>query len=230
MEFFTVAMYITAGLEIKAMILSFAIPACRKNHLPAKMVCSALFVITAVFAALSYGSFTQYTALMISALLFAAAGDFFLDWKNGKTFYVGVVCFSVCHLIYIYTFVLNRTPSLAGYGKHMLIGLLILGVISAAHIAVNKIKFIGKDKALIPYCLILVASFMIAVTRGAAALAEGNTAYGICLAGAGTLFLASDGCLASLMFGKPILPHTDQLVAYTYFPAQTLFAISILFQ
>lgn len=223
-------MYITAGLEIIATILSFAIPACRKNHLPAKMVCSALFVITAVFAALSFGSFTQYTALMISALLFAAAGDFFLDWKNGKTFYVGVVCFSVCHLIYIYTFVLNRTPSLSGYGKHMLIGLLILGVISAAHIAVNKIKFIGKDKALIPYCLILVASFMIAVTRGAAALAEGNTAYGICLAGAGTLFLASDGCLAALMFGKPILPHTDQLVAYTYFPAQTLFAISILFQ
>ena len=112
----------------------------------------------------------------------------------------------------------------------MLIGLLILCVISAMHIAVNKIKFIGKDKALIPYCLILVTSFMIAVTRGASALAEGYTGYGICLVAAGTLFLASDGCLAALMFGKPILPHTDQMVAYTYFPAQTLFAISILYQ
>ena len=230
MEFFTVAMYVTAGLEIIAMILSFAIPACRKNHLPAKMVCSALFILTAVFAAISYGNMTQYTTLMLGALIFAAAGDFFLDWKDGKTFYGGVVCFSICHILYIYTFLFNRTPSLVGYVKQVLIGLVILGIVSAAHIALNKIKFIGKDKALIPYCLILVASFMIAVTRGAAAIAEGNTAYGICLAGAGTLFLASDGCLAALMFGKPILPHTDQMVAYTYFPAQTLFAISILFQ
>ena len=230
MEFFTVAMYFTAGLEIIAMILSFAIPACRKNHLPAKMVCSALFILTAVFAAISYGVMTQYTALMLGALIFAAAGDFFLDWKDGKTFYGGVVCFSICHILYIYTFLFNRTPSLGGYAKQVLIGLVILGIVSAAHIALNKIKFIGKDRALIPYCLILVASFMIAVTRGAAAIAQGNTAYGICLAGAGTLFLASDGCLAALMFGKPILPHTDQMVAYTYFPAQTLFAISILFQ
>ena len=230
MEFFTVAMYFTAGLEIIAMILSFAIPACRKNHLPAKMVCSALFILTAVFAAISYGVMTQYTALMLGALIFAAAGDFFLDWKDGKTFYGGVVCFSICHILYIYTFLFNRTPSLGGYAKQVLSGLVILGIVSAAHIALNKIKFIGKYSALIPYCLILVASFMIAVTRGAAAIAQGNTAYGICLAGAGTLFLASDGCLAALMFGKPILPHTDQMVAYTYFPAQTLFAISILFQ
>ncbi len=82
MEFFTVAMYVTAGLEIIAMILSFAIPACRKNHLPAKMVCSALFILTAVFAAISYGNMTQYTTLMLGALIFAAAGDFFLDWKE----------------------------------------------------------------------------------------------------------------------------------------------------
>lgn len=230
MNSFAIAMFFTAGSGIIAMILSFAIPACKNNHLPAKMVCSALFVITAVFATLSYGSLTAYSALMICALIFAFAGDFFLDWKNGKTFYVGVVCFSICHIIYIYTFIFNRTPSLAGYLKHMLIGLIILCIVSAAHIAINKIKFIGKDKALIPYCLILVTSFMIAVTRGASALAEGNTAYGICLVAAGTLFLASDGCLAALMFGKPILSHTDQLVAYTYFPAQTLFAISILYQ
>ena len=230
MNIFTAAMYTAAGLGIIAMILSFALPACRKNHLPAKMVCSALFVITAVFAALSYGSFTQYTALMIAALIFAFAGDFFLDWKSGKTFYVGVVCFSLCHLVYLYTFILNRTPSLAGCIKHMLIGFAVLCVVSVAHVAINKIKFIGKDKALIPYCLILMASFMIAVTRGAVALAEGNTSYGACLVAAGTLFLVSDGCLASQMFGKPILPHTDQMVAYTYFPAQTLFAISILFQ
>lgn len=230
MNIFTAATYTAAGLNIIATILSFALPACRKNHLPAKMICSALFVITAVFAAVSYGSMTQYTALMIAALAFGFAGDFFLDWKNGKTFYAGVVCFSVCHLIYLYTFIINRTPSLAGFAKQMLIGFTVLCVVSVAHIAINKIRFVGKDKALIPYCLILMASFMIAVTRGAVALAEGNTSYGICLVAAGTLFLASDGCLAAQMFGKPILPHTDQMVAYTYFPAQTLFAISILFQ
>lgn len=227
---FKAAMFCTAGLNVIAMILSFAIPACRKNHLPAKMVCSALFITAAVFAALAYGSFTAYSALKIAALSFAFAGDFFLDWKDGKTFYTGVVCFSVCHIIYIATFLFNRTPSLAGYAKQVLVGLLVLGVVSAIHIAINKIKFIGKDKALIPYCLILVTSFIVAVTRGAAALAEGNTGYGICLAAAGTLFLISDGCLAALMFGKPVLPHPDQIVAYTYFPAQTLFAISILYQ
>ena len=230
MNTFTLLMYACAILVPVATVLSFAIPYFRKNHLPAKVACSVLFVLTAVFASLSYGSFSSYSILMTSALFLGLLGDFFLDWKEGKTFPVGVVFFTLCHLVYIGNFILNRTPPFGNYIKYFVAIFLGLCVISAVHIAVNKIKFIGKNKFLIPYSITLMISFTVAVTRGIAEYLSGNKSCGICLIAAGTLFVVSDGCLAALMFGKPLLRHTDVLVACTYFPAQTLFALSINFQ
>lgn len=230
MNVFFILAVITAVLVPVATVLSFALPPFRKNHLPAKMVCSALFLITAVFAAFAYGSVTSYTALMIGALFFGLLGDFFLDWKNGKTFPVGVICFTVCHLIYIGTLGFNRTPRITGYVKEFLFGFLGLCVVSVIHVAMNKIKFEGKNKALIPYCLTLMVSFTVALTRGIISLSAGDTYYGICLIAAGALFVASDGCLAAKMFGKPLLKNLDPLVGITYFPAQALFAMSIFYQ
>ncbi len=223
-------MYISAFLVPVATVLSFAIPYFRKNHLPAKTACSALFLTTAVFASLSYGTFSLYSVLMVCALFFGLLGDFFLDYKNGKTFAFGVVFFTVCHLIYIGNFVFNRTPPFNEYIKYFAAIFLGLCVVSVIHIALNKIKFIGKNKFLIPYCITLMISFTVAVTRGIAEYLAGNKACGICLITAGALFVASDGCLAALMFGKPLLKHTELLVAFTYFPAQALFALSINFQ
>lgn len=230
MSIYTLFMYIFAISVPVATILSFAIPYFRKNHLPAKMVCSALFFLTSIFAALSYGSLSLYSVLITAALFSGLLGDFFLDWKNGKTFAFGVIFFTLCHLIYIGNFVFNRTPPFLDYINYFIAIFLGLCVISVIHIAVNKIKFEGKNKFLIPYCITLMISFTVAVTRGIAEYLSGNKSCGICLIAAGSLFVVSDGCLAALMFGKPLLKHTDVLVACTYFPAQTLFALSLNFQ
>lgn len=57
------------------------------------MVNSALFVLTAVFASLSAGTDSVYPVLITAGLVFGLIGDFFLEWKNGKLFYLGVLFF-----------------------------------------------------------------------------------------------------------------------------------------
>ena len=83
---------------------------------------------------------------------------------------------------------------------------------------------------MIAYSFLLMFSFIFAVSRGVVSIIEGNKSFGICLVAAGGLFLLSDTFLAVSLYGKPKLKCNDALVAFTYFPAQALFGLSILFQ
>ncbi len=66
------AVWLFAALSALATALSWFLPACRKNYLPAKMTCSSLFLLTALFAAVSYGEVTDYSVYIIVALIFRA--------------------------------------------------------------------------------------------------------------------------------------------------------------
>lgn len=166
---------------------------------------------------------------MIVALFFGLLGDFWLDYKNSKYFLLGVLFFSIGHLIYLYIFIFGFTPSLVPYTKQIILGFLGLCVAAVIEVFADKIRFPKGRKIMIAYSFLLMFSFIFAVSRGVVSIINGNTAFGACLVAAGGLFLLSDTFLAVSLYGKPKLKCNDILVAYTYFPAQALFGLSILF-
>ncbi len=209
-------------------VLSQLLPIFRKKPLHSKMLCSSLFFLTGITAAISKG-FGTYSLLMIAALFFGLLGDFWLDYKHSKYFMTGVLFFSIGHLIYLYAFILYCQPSLITYWKQILLGFLGLCVAAVLEVVIDKIRFPKGKRIMILYSFLLMFSFIFAVSRGTVSIINGETEFGACLVAAGGLFLLSDTFLAVSLYGKPKLKCNDKLVAFTYFPAQALFALSILF-
>ncbi len=222
-------MWTSAAVMLIATLLYQLHPLFKKHSLKAKMLCSSLFVLTGVFAALAYGVKTDYSVLMLSALFLGLLGDFFLDWKKYNTFFIGVLFFSIGHLIYVYSFITMET-SLKPYTVHIVVIYILVILAGIAHIKMDKIKFPGKYKIMLVYSFILITSFVFATVRGMDSISNGNKPFGIMLLLSGALFMISDAFLASQLFGKPKLKNTAFFVAIFYFPAQTLFALSICYQ
>lgn len=230
MNTFGVLSTIFFSLTIIGTILSQTIPIFLKNYLKSKMTCSFLFLLTGLFAVLSREEKNIYSILILSALFFGMLGDFWLDYKKRKYFFAGVTFFSIGHLIYLYTFIFNCEPSLIPYGKQIILGFLALCVAAVIEVISDKIRFPKGQRIMIAYSFLLMFSFIFAVSRGVVSIINGNTYFGICLISAGGLFLLSDTFLAASLYGKPKFRCNDKLVLITYFPAQALFALSILFQ
>lgn len=138
--------------------------------------------------------------------------------------------FAIGHLVYIYTFINLHSPSLKPYTRYIVILYIVIIIACMAQIIMDKIKFDGKYKVMIIYSLVLISSFVFAAIRGVASIKSGNTAHGIVLALSGALFIVSDAFLGSQLFGESKVKNPGFFVAITYFPAQTLFALSIYFQ
>lgn len=226
----TVLMWLTATGSLIVSFVSWFSPECRKNYLPSKMVNSAMFVLTAIFASLSASTDSIYPVLITIGLVFGLIGDFLLEWKKGKYFYFGVLSFSINHFFYLYSFIRLFTPDISVYRKEMLIALAVVIVMGLIDILFEKIEFKGIDRVMFVYSAILIASFIIALTRGKHLILDaGNIPLGICIAAGGALFIASDTFLAAQLFGKSHFKKPEAFVLFFYFPAQTLFALSIHF-
>ncbi len=229
MKIFGIISVIFCAATTVVTFLSQFLPLFTKKPLRSKMLCSSLFLLTGIFAATATG-FTAYSLLMIAALFFGLLGDFWLDYKNSNYFLTGVLFFSIGHLIYLYTFIFYCQPSLTVYWKQILLGFLGLCVAAVLEVVIDKIKFPKGRRIMILYSFLLMFSFIFAVSRGVVSITNGETEFGACLVAAGGLFLLSDTFLAVSLYGKPKLKCNDKLVAFTYFPAQALFALSILFK
>ena len=228
MNGFSIISIIFLSATVITTVLSMILPIFKKKPLASKMLCSSLFLLTGISSAFC-NEFSQYACLMIAALFFGLLGDFWLDYKKSKYFLVGVLFFSVGHLIYLYTFIFKLTPSLTPYTKQIILGFLALCVAAIIEVFSDKIRFPKGRRIMIAYSFLLMFSFVFAVSRGVVSIINGNTVFGYCLVAAGGLFLLSDTFLAASLYGKPKLKCNDILVAYTYFPAQALFGLSILF-
>ena len=228
MKIINLVPFVFLSATVVITVLSMILPIFKKRPLISKMLCSALFLLTGISSAICSG-FTDYSYLMIVALFFGLLGDFWLDYKNSKYFLLGVLFFSIGHLIYLYSFIFRLTPSLVPYTKQIILGFLALCVAAVIEVFADKIRFPKGRRIMIAYSFLLMFSFIFAVSRGVVSIINGNTAFGACLVAAGGLFLLSDTFLAVSLYGKPKLKCNDILVAYTYFPAQALFGLSILF-
>lgn len=224
------AVWLFAALSALATALSWFLPACRKNYLPAKMTCSSLFLLTALLAAVSYGEVTDYSVYIIVALFFGLIGDFCLEYKQAKYFGYGVVAFAVGHLLYIYSFARLVQPVPEPNAILVAVFTLVILVLGFVMMKVEKIVFEGKTRLMYIYAAILISEFITGVIRGVTSIAAGNTVYGAFILAASALFITSDSFLALQLFGKPHIRRPEAVVLFTYFPAQTLFALSLLYQ
>lgn len=196
---------------------------------PLKMLCAAFYLATGVLSAVSFGTATEYSVLMLAALAFGILGDFFLEYKAKKLFSLGVAFFALGHIVYSVTFLLaGEYKALDNIAIVLCITLFITATIVV--LLKTKLKLKKKNNLLIVYVPVLAFSFVCAVMSGVSALLKSNSIFGLCLISGGSLFFFSDVMIG---LGKCGIKRPDFLhyaVSYSYFAAQALFALSIVFQ
>lgn len=194
-----------------------------------KMLCAFMYLLTGTLAAFSSGMQTTYTALILCALFAGFLGDFFLEYKSKKLFPLGTAFFALGHIVYSYTFMCIDAHSVISD----IITVSAVTIILTAIVVIfanTKLRLKGKKKLLLFYAPVLIFAFACALVRGVAAIAAHNPAFGICLIAGGSLFFVSDAMIGMGKGGFERPAFLRNAVSYTYFAAQTLFALSIIFQ
>lgn len=225
---FKILTFLLAFITCVSPFAAGMIPALKNNGLLAKMISSLLFLLTGVSAMICVKA-SLYSVLIVAGLAFGVVGDFLLDYKNSKHFFVGVFAFAINHFFYIYSYLFVCKP--AEKFDYKFNALLIAGisVMSVLILKINKIHFRKGERRIIPYCFVLLVSFILVINRGFQAFFAGNIALAVSLICAASLFITSDSALAMVKFGDPPLKSVWKIINPFYFCAQTAFALSILF-
>ena len=194
-----------------------------------KMLCAFMYLITGVVSAVAVYRITAYSVMILTALVLGMLGDFFLEYKSKKFFPLGAEFFGIGHIVYSCTFLFVGTYKAL---SHIEIVAGITLVLSAVTLLFAKVKLrlTGKKKLILAYAPVLIFAFASALVSGMLAMSVANLSYGLCLIFGGVLFFASDIMIGVGKGGikRPKLLHNA--VSYTYFAAQALFALSIIFQ
>ena len=201
----------------------------KKYGFKLKMLCAVLYLVTGIFAAVSFGTVTEYSVMIFGGLVFGILGDFFLDYKSKKLFPLGAVFFALGHIDYSITFLFIGEYNAVSY-LWAVLGMTVAVTAVIFVFGKKKLHLKGKKKMIIFYAPILIFSFACAVVKGALALSVGSFAFGLCLIWGGSMFFASDIMIGVGKGGVKRPPFLHYAVSYTYFAAQALYALSILFQ
>ena len=200
-----------------------------KYGLKIKMLCAFLYFFTGVLSAVSIFSVTAYSFMILTALIFGVFGDFFLSYNNEKHFLTGVLFFALGHIVYSGAFLFSGVSKAAEYIIFIFIltAILYMPVVYTVKVKINLKKM---ETTFLIYALILVFSFVCGFARGVLLIKNGKASQGICVISGAVLFIASDVMLGLSHGGIKLPKILSHAVSYTYFPAQTLFALSIYFQ
>ena len=220
---------IIAVISILLPIISQKSGLSKKYGFKLKMLSAFMYLLTGTLAVLTRGTMTDYSLCMLSALVLGILGDFFLEFKRKKFFPLGVVFFALGHIVYSLTFLFVGVGNAISHIWAVL-GMTVAVTIMIFAFAKTKLRLKGKKNMLLIYVPVLIFSFACAVIKGAIALSVGSFAFGLCLIWGSSMFFASDIMIGVGKGGtkRPKILH--YAVSYTYFAAQTLFALSILFQ
>ncbi|HLK22348.1 MAG TPA: lysoplasmalogenase [Bryobacteraceae bacterium] len=158
-------------------------------------------------------AFVSASPMLGAALAVSTLGDVLLDLDPEKLFVFGLGSFLLAHLIYLWTFIRNRTRPLA------------LGVAQIVPTALVLVYSVSVSAWLLPSLgglIVPVAIYMCAITAMvlSAILARFSNPW---VAVGAILFLISDSLLAINKFKTPV-PLRDVLVWSTYYAGQ--FAIA----
>ncbi len=206
-----------------------------------KMICSGLFVVMFLCAALIRGSWSAFTILMIIGALFGFAGDYLLHTRGSMRYFLyGLISFLLGHFAYIaaFTWELLKNKDFEYGWQSILTGLLLcfiimLGIIYGAK--KNKVRLRLKAVAVAVgiYSITLIAMVVQATTLAAYCFAY-QMPYRIailcCLIVGSVCFLLSDGSLGIIQFAGKKKDHALKIFnIMTYFAAQMLLAASVMF-
>ncbi|MBR3869539.1 MAG: lysoplasmalogenase [Clostridia bacterium] len=194
-----------------------------------KMLCAFMYLVTGVISVAAIYSVTQYSFFILGALVSGVLGDFFLSYKEDKYFPVGVLFFALGHIVYSVTFLLVGEIKAIDYIVPVLI-LTVIMFIPVIYIIKVKINLGKMEIPLLIYGLLLLFSFACGVAKGVLAIKNGIISLGLCIISGAVLFVISDIMLGLKSGGMKLPKFLRHAVTYTYFPAQTLFALSICFQ
>ena len=223
------AALILAVITVLVPIISQKSGLSKKYGFPLKMLSACLYLLTGVLSAVSFGAVTEYSVMILGGLFFGILGDFFLEYKSKKLFPLGAVFFALGHIVYSITFLFIGYFNAATHIWAVL-GMTVVVTAVIFAFAKRKLHLKGKKKYIVIYAPVLIFSFACAVVKGALALSAGSFAFGLCLIWGGSMFFASDIMIGVGKGGVKRPPFLHYAVSYTYFAAQTLFALSILFQ
>ena len=223
------AALISAVITVLIPIISQKSGLSKKYGFPLKMLSACLYLVTGVLSAVSFGEITQYSAMILSGLIFGILGDFFLEYKSKKLFPLGAVFFALGHIVYSLTFLFIGECNAADHIWAVL-GMTVVIMAMIFAFAKTRLRLRGKKKYIMIYAPVLIFSFACAVVKGVVALSTESFAFGLCLIWGGSMFFASDIMIGVGKGGVKRPPFLHYAVSYTYFAAQALFALSILFQ
>ncbi len=194
-----------------------------------KMLCAFMYLITGVVSAVVVYRITAYSLLILGALVFGMLGDFFLEYKAKKLFPLGAAFFGIGHIVYSCTFLFVGTYKALSHIEAVAGITLVLTAVILIFAKV-KLRLKGKKKLILAYAPVLILAFACALVKGVISLNESNLPFGMCLIFGGVLFFASDIMIGVGKGGIKRPKFLHNAVSYTYFAAQALFALSIIFQ
>ncbi len=220
---------LVAGISAVMPVVSQKSGLSDRYGLKMKMLCASLYMLTGILSVAAAYELTVYSVMIISALTMGVLGDFLLGYKNKKYFLPGALFFAVGHIVYIITFLFIGAVNTLTLAVPVII-LTLFAYIPLFILTEKKLKFGKLKKPVLVYTAVLLLCFFSALAKGVASVTQGNILFGLCLITAGTLFIFSDLMLGTDMGGMKRPEFLHYAVSYTYFAAQTLFAISIYFQ
>lgn len=205
-----------------------------------KMICATMFLLLGFMSWKYSGNTSEFAKYMLIGLILSWFGDLFLHIKTKYiTFAIGFCFFTSAHVLYLiaYNKAWNQYFPEKSYISVIDIVLFVL-VFVCAYLFVKYKKHMPLKGIGVPVCvgygLVLVTMLVKAVTFSVNYVIDLGTAAipgAVCLAFGGICFFMSDSSLALLMFNpadKGRIGLKNHNIG-TYFMAQTLLALSILF-
>lgn len=211
-----------------------------KQSLIFKMISATLFVLCGVLAMKISGNNSSYAYLMVLGLVFGWLGDYFLHSLKDRMieFIIGGVAFLVGHIFYIAAFyhalkTLKPDAKLLNWYDFVAVG--IVFVLVTLYVVLKKIY---QKKGPMVIGLMLYGIFLTAMVVKACLYMYAEWDYGVSdtmvpallTVGIGSVFFfLSDGSLGLILTGDEVKRKMRIFNIITYFIAQILLAVSILF-
>lgn len=223
LEFFLVPQYVRAMWPKKT-----------KKSLHIKIITASLYLVVALMSMIVANNTEIFAKLMFGGLLMSWIGDYFLH-VSPKTwcFLIGITSFFCGHLFYISAYcTVSRIhfPDLPAFFPAEIIAVIIVFALTLITELKLSLKF-DKHTAVptVLYGIILSTMAVKAVSLGIMLCMSGNVKGGVVLILGGINFFLSDASLAIIYFTPHKSYNLKKFNMATYYTAQVLLAMSILF-
>lgn len=234
MKYVYIAIYAAAVISLFFLVpkfLEYSWPEKCWKSLKVKMLCAAMFIITAVCCILYSGNFGTYAKLMFIGLFCGVLGDLLIHVpEHGIINVLGGAAFFVGHIFYIIAFYreLNeREPDEKFFALPSIIAPILFTACYFGFALLKKVKYGKLTVPVILYAL-MISSMLTMAARLAFHIMQIPVFITVLLGAA--LFVSSDSTLAMFMFAKQFKTKPiKNLYIITYFAAQVLLGTSILF-